>query len=196
MSTRPSVRRNFGSKNPDELQTEIQHGFIRQVFGIVAVQLAITSAIVALTLFVSAVRNIVLSEMVTWIARLGSLSFVFTITFRKNLVTKFPSGHLILLGYTLCNAVFVANTCFVYARLDGIQIVALALALTTAGVCGLVAFASQTKYSFLSWIGVLSNLSFYLSLFLLAKLFFSVNPQLEYPTRHHDPGPLLWLPCH
>lgn len=149
---------------------EVRHGFIRKVYGILFVQLAITTALTALCIAVKPIQIwmahhgvwlIVASAIVVFITLIALLCF-------RNLARKFPVNYFLLLAFTLCEAVLVAS---VAAHCNQITVLKAAIG-TLVITFGLTMFAFQTKYDFTSFMGIMLILCLTLMFFGIFALFF------------------------
>lgn len=140
-----SSYRNFMDK-------AIRRGFIRKVYGLLTVQLAITTAITLLFSMNNDVKHFVQRSpgmlLSAWVL---SLVLIIALACCPNVRRKYPINYIALFSFTLVKSYLVG----VISSFYDTDIVLLALATTAAVTLALTVFAFQTKYDFTSMGGML-----------------------------------------
>uniref|UniRef100_A0A0G4HKW5 Uncharacterized protein n=1 Tax=Chromera velia CCMP2878 TaxID=1169474 RepID=A0A0G4HKW5_9ALVE len=138
-----------GAQLDGSVPTYVRHAFIRKVYTILGIQLAITFAICCIFMFVQPVKTWMAANVWFFIVVL-IVSFVILCMLTcccTNLARHHP-WNMILLGiFTLCFAAML-GVIIAFADVNAVGIAALATAVI---VVGLTAFACQTKYDFTGW---------------------------------------------
>lgn len=123
----------------------VRHGFVRKVFFITAIQLAITTGFAAACLYVDPIKNFVSGPNGNFLFYLAwGLSFVIilAISCSESLRRKWP-GNMILLGlFTICEAFLIG----MITSFFGTAVVLIAFLVTACAVIGITIFSCQTKY--------------------------------------------------
>lgn len=127
--------------------TEVRHGFIRKVYGIVGSQLVLTalvaSGIVRLGhMWMPAHPGLAMSLM--FISLAGSIGCMCVFQCCPDTMRRSPTNYIILFLFTLCEAMMVGFICLNYT-LDSILI---AVGVTAFVVLSLTLFACQTTVDF------------------------------------------------
>ncbi|CAD7938198.1 unnamed protein product [Amoebophrya sp. A25] len=129
-----------------EMQINVRHGFVRKVFGIIAVQLAVTAMIAAPFLIYQ-------DQMRMKIAEFGPLFVMISLmpvllmcwSFCDPSVTReYPKNYIFLSVFTACFGVMVGVACSQFRSASVLMVAAL----TGAVVFSLMLFALQTRYDF------------------------------------------------
>uniref|UniRef100_A0A7S1JUQ6 Transmembrane BAX inhibitor motif-containing protein 4 n=1 Tax=Vitrella brassicaformis TaxID=1169539 RepID=A0A7S1JUQ6_9ALVE len=131
----------------DDVHTTIRHGFIRKVYGILSVQLLITTVMAACLCTDAAKLFIAKNAAILWVAMAVQLVLTFVMMCFSGLMRQFPTNYILLGVWTAVEGLLVGSIC---AFTDP-QLVLVAAALTTGIVLSLTLFAFQTKYDFTSW---------------------------------------------
>lgn len=139
---------NFGSDKVSDSIVNIRLGFLRKVYGIVSIQLLITTAVAAIFLTFQPVR-LYLSH--TWLgfmimigAAVMSLLFIGALKYSSR---QYPQNYICLAMFTGCEALLVGS--FVtYYTLDSVL---LAFGLTCIMACALTAYAMKSEKDFSAW---------------------------------------------
>eukprot|EP01023_Acetabularia_acetabulum_P068179 TRINITY_DN9582_c0_g1_i3.p3 TRINITY_DN9582_c0_g1~~TRINITY_DN9582_c0_g1_i3.p3 ORF type:complete len:239 (-),score=39.05 TRINITY_DN9582_c0_g1_i3:150-866(-) len=140
---------NQGSYNWEK---EVRHGFIRKVFGILAVQLIITTAIGAVFVVVEPVNLYVTQNMWPLITAVVLTFLLFCVLSCSKAAQRTHPWNLILLFiFTLAESCFV-GTISAFAKAE---YVLAAFGITAIITIALTIYASQTKYDFTMCGGVL-----------------------------------------
>ncbi|MEW5306681.1 MAG: hypothetical protein WDW36_009131 [Sanguina aurantia] len=125
-------------------ERSVRHGFVRKVFGIVAVQLALTVAFSAACLYVNPLRMFLQSQG-TWLFYLAwglSFALVLALGCSVRLRRGFPGNMLVLGLFTLTEAFLIG----MITSFFNTEVVLLAFVTTAAAVTGIVLFSLQTKF--------------------------------------------------
>jgi FtsH-binding integral membrane protein len=123
----------------------IRRAFIRKVYGILSIQLAVTAAFIALFIFHEGVKLYVeRNEWVQW-TTIGLLlaSLIGMVCF-ESVRRKAPVNYIFLGVFTLCEGVMMGT---ISARYD-VDAVLMAIGICAAVTFALTIFAFQTKYDF------------------------------------------------
>ncbi|XP_064463726.1 protein lifeguard 2-like [Ornithodoros turicata] len=130
----------------------IRHGFIRKVYGILLVQLAITTALIALFIFEPNVKAFSRANPGLYIAAMV-VTFVLMLVLAccEGVRRSFPVNLILLFIFTLCEG-FLLGTVSSYYKADEVII--------AVGICAVVClaltlFAFQTKWDFTALSGIL-----------------------------------------
>lgn len=126
---------------------EVRLGFLRKVYGILAVQIAVTTLIVAIFMEVTPVRNAVLAGrgVLTVVAILGTFGTIFALLFKKD---SYPLNMQLLAAFTTMESVLVGTLCAQYAAAGLGYLVLEALVLTLAVFSSLTAYCLLSKKDF------------------------------------------------
>ncbi|PFH33891.1 nmda receptor glutamate-binding chain [Besnoitia besnoiti] len=142
---------------------EIRQGFIRKVYGIIAMQLIATAGVTALFLFVKPVQAWFLlhGQPVMIAASVLLLVTSIPLVCCESASRRFPVNYLLLFVFTVAESVLVGAITSHYSE----KTVLIAVAGTAAITIGLSLFACQVKYDFTSWVGILFILMLNLMIF-------------------------------
>ena len=147
----PTVAKPVGSDANNEqaasrnLIDSSRLGFIRKVYSLLMVQLALTALITFITFKVTAVQTYFLYNMPVFWSMLALWMFTYyVITCYPKTTYYVPWNYIILFLYTFSQAYFVAFVC----AASNPRIVCAAALLTAAMVAGLTAYACFTKHDF------------------------------------------------
>lgn len=125
----------------------VRHGFIRKVYGILTVQLSVTTAVAALIMKVgeplvkSNPREIM---FLYYLSLAGTIGVMCVLCCAPGLMKTSPQNYIILFIFTLCESVLVGFITLQYT----VGSVLFVTAITAFVVFGLTLFACQTKYDF------------------------------------------------
>ncbi|XP_071493121.1 protein lifeguard 3-like [Diadema antillarum] len=148
---------------------EIRHGFVRKVYAILTVQLAITIGIIALFFFVEDIKSYVqYNTWVFWTAFAVSIVVIIALGCATELRRRAPLNIICLLIFTLAEGVLLGVTCTFY---DGDEVI-LAVGMCGIITLGLTIFAFQTKIDFTMMSGLLCALGLSLLTFGLFAIIF------------------------
>ncbi|XP_008066860.1 protein lifeguard 4-like [Carlito syrichta] len=132
---------NYGS-NVASASMHIRMAFLRKVYGILSLQVLLTTMTFAVFLYFESVRTFVHnSPAVILVSAFGSLGLIFALTLHRH---KYPLNLYLLFGFTLMEALTVA---FVVTFYD-IRIILQAFILTTTVFLALTAYTLQSKRDF------------------------------------------------
>lgn len=123
----------------------IRNGFIRKVYGLVAIQLGITAVIaggISQAVPLHTIRPLMTPALLISCGLLIALNCA--IARNPTMMRKSPTNYIMLLGFTVVMSVMVGLICVRYQA----QSVALAFGLTMGIFLGLTAFAFTTKQDF------------------------------------------------
>lgn len=131
-------------------EPNIRLGFIRKVYGILAVQLAITTAICTLFMLVTPLRNLAIAGygVITIASTIGTFGTLLALMVYKD---SHPVNMQLLAGFTVCESLLMAMVCARYAQSGLSVLVVEALVITLAIFSGitLYAFTSKKDFSFM-----------------------------------------------
>ncbi|CAF1531333.1 unnamed protein product [Rotaria magnacalcarata] len=176
MLPRPNFPKNdeqgggeWGSFNGLESK-EIRRVFIRKVYSILMIQLAVTFGIIAIFHFTPSVRHYVRSTNGQWLYFASYAVFLVTylvLICSKRIARKYPL-NLVLLGLLTISMGYMMGMISAYYNIASILI---AVGITT-GVClGVTLFSFQTKFDFTSCMGVIFVMSLGLFIFGIVCIF-------------------------
>eukprot|EP00878_Enallax_costatus_P001507 GHUV01001658.1.p1 GENE.GHUV01001658.1~~GHUV01001658.1.p1 ORF type:complete len:249 (+),score=27.99 GHUV01001658.1:548-1294(+) len=138
-------------------EQEVRLGFIRKVFGLLSVQLAITAAVTAAFLYSPGVKSYVYANQWTfWTAFGASLVLVLVLSCWEQARRQHPLNLIFLFLFTACESVLVATISSFYNT----DIVLMAAVLTVGVTACLSLYALQTKRDFTAAGGILFSLLF------------------------------------
>jgi len=127
--------------------TEIRHGFVRKVYGILGSQLILTAALGGAVMQYGQVllkTNPTLVLTMLFGSMAISLIMMFVFICCPDTMRKTPQNYALLLLFTLAESVMVGFICIQYTT----QSVIICLGITALVTLGLTLFACQTKYDF------------------------------------------------
>lgn len=155
----------------------IRQGFIRKVFGIVGVQLAITTAVCALfmtpSLGVKAFMQA--NHWPIWTSMGGSFITMIAMVCNPQITRTFPMNYALLGLFTVFESVMVGFICMA----SNPQPVLIAAGVTAFITLGLTVFALQSRYDFTTSNGILTGALLALVLVSFARMFFPTVKLLE-----------------
>lgn len=124
--------------------TEMRKGFIRKVYGILAVQMLVTVACIIpfytnpdLQVFVF------LNPGIVWVAFLMTIVFMCVISCNPQLARTFPQNYYLLGGFTLCEGFLLGVT---LVHQEGVLLAALVTAVVVGALTAFVCF-TETDFS-------------------------------------------------
>lgn len=145
--------KSYGSAEFAEAQ--VRQGFIRKVFGLLAVQLAITVGVTAAFLYSPPVKNFVAANSWTlWLAIILSFALVIVLSCSEQARRQHPTNLIMLMAFTVCESVLVGAASATFDT----NLVLLAGGITAGVVVGLTIFAFQTKVDLTASGGALLSL--------------------------------------
>jgi protein lifeguard len=140
---------NFQSK--EEVTKMMRLGFIRKVYGILSLQLAITVAFMSLAFIPSFKSFLQNNPVYFWIALVLSLIIILPLVCFKKLARGVPQNYIFLFAWTLCESYMLATAVSFYDP----HIVMLAGILTVGVTASLTIYACTTKTDFTFCGGIL-----------------------------------------
>lgn len=139
----------------------IRRGFIRKVYGILTVQLAVTMGIMGV-FFIPAVQDYTFANIwLFWVAFFMSFGFLIGLVCCGEVRRKTPHNMILLSGFTIAEGFMLGVSCSTY-KADAVLI---AVGITAIIVLGLTIFALQTKIDFTMMNGILFVLLLCLMIF-------------------------------
>ena len=138
-----------GANVDAETHRALRLGFIRKVYGILTVQLALTAGIAAALTFVDAARDFVLATpSLLWVGMFASVGALVALFVYKD---QHPLNAQLLFLWTLIEAYTIGVVCAAYtaAGQGFVVIEALVLTLAVFGVLTLFTLQSKVDFSFL-----------------------------------------------
>ncbi|PHJ18209.1 nmda receptor glutamate-binding chain [Cystoisospora suis] len=160
----PEIGRSAQEELEDKIFTkEIRQGFIRKVYGIIALQLLMTTAVSAVFLFVDPIRVWMHLHGQPVIITAAILMLVTSIPLLccQAASRRFPWNYLLLFFFTLAESVLVGSITSFYSE----KTVLIAVGGTAVITIGLSLFACQSRYDFTSCLGILFVLTLNLMIF-------------------------------
>lgn len=132
--------------------TSIRHGFIKKVYAILSVQLAITVGIISAFNFSTDIEEYIRhNDWVFWVAFALTFVIIIALSCGGNLRRTFPINIIALLMFTVCEGVLLGIVCLQYET----DTVLIAAGITGFMVLALTIFAFQTKIDFTILSGIL-----------------------------------------
>mmetsp|Transcript_3789 Transcript_3789/g.4443 ORF Transcript_3789/g.4443 Transcript_3789/m.4443 type:complete len:312 (+) Transcript_3789:48-983(+) len=132
----------------DDMDGLFRMGFIRKVFTILAIQLAITFGLILFSVFNTSMNDFLNDpERSGWFIGLGFFFLILStiaIACCTQLTRRHPHNLILLSVYTLAQSMLLSSITVAYS----VDAVMIACGTTLAIVVSLIAFASQTKYDF------------------------------------------------
>lgn len=128
----------------------VRLGFIRKVYGILAAQLALTTFICAMFMFVPPLRQFAIASagLLTIVGFIGTLGTILALVVKKD---EYPLNMQLLAAFTVCESLLVGSVCAQYAAsgLSSLVLEALIVTLAIFGGITLYAFTSKKDFSFM-----------------------------------------------
>lgn len=122
----------------------IRRAFIRKVYAILLVQLALTATVSIALSFPGPKEFVQNNTWIIWTSLIGSFASLFGVYWKRH---EFPTNMIILTLFTLFESVMIGTTTSYYDT----KIVVQALLITTGVFVGLTLFTFQTKMDFSSF---------------------------------------------
>jgi protein lifeguard len=132
--------------------TQVRNGFVRKVFAIVALMLAITTGVTFAVLSSPEARLVLMrNQWVSWVFFGAAMILILVLACVPGVTRKHPLNLFLLFAFTcaMSGVVAVASTAY------GSNAAGIAFLVTAAAVIGLTLFACQTKYDITHWGGML-----------------------------------------
>lgn len=150
----------------------IRHGFIRKVYAILMVQLAITTGFIALFLYHEPTKRYVQAHQeLWWIALVVMIVCLITMACCGDVRRKAPMNFIFLGLFTFAEAFMLGMAASNFDQ----SAVLISVGITTAICLGLTLFAFQTKWDFTVMGGALLCLSIVLLIFGLVAIFVKIR---------------------
>lgn len=159
---------------PAKLEDEIRLGFIRKTYGILCAQLVLTTALVAVTTVVTEVQDFFLAYFEIFIvAIVVNIVCLITLICCRSCARKVPTNYILLLLFTVAEAILVSYVCAAY---DPVTIL-IAAGLTVGVTVALTIYALVTKHDFTTKMGIMIVICFAAILFaILMGVFYTSRP--------------------
>ena len=147
--------------------------FIRKVYSILTVQLALTMALSAISFFSPSYRLwIQTNAWLTWVSLFGAIAFMLLTYWKRK---SYPMNLVFLTGFTALEAYSISVITSFYES----RIVLSALVFTAGIFVALTLFACQSKYDFTSWVPYLTGTLWLLIMFGFMSAFFPHSSTVE-----------------
>lgn len=144
-----------GDEGPTEIlftEKSIRMGFIRKVYSILMLQLAITTAFICLCVFEQHTNEFVkANSWLVWVAMAFTFIILIVLACCTNVRRNYPMNLILLCFFTLCEAFCLGTVSSLYDA----DAVAIAAGVTAIVALGLTIFSFQTKWDFTVMGGVL-----------------------------------------
>lgn len=138
-----------------DASTAVRNGFIKKVFGILSMQLLMTSLIASIFIASRGMREFISQNVWTlFLAIILSFGLLIALSCIPNATRSYPTNYILLFSFTVVEGYLVGAITATYQ----VEAVLTAFFLTAAVALALTAFAMQTKYDFTTWGGVLLSL--------------------------------------
>ncbi|XP_074646857.1 protein lifeguard 4-like [Tubulanus polymorphus] len=162
----------YGS-NVAQCHIYIRMGFLRKVYGILSVQLLVTTLVGAFFMFCEPVKNFVQhSQLPLMSAMLLTFVLIFALMLKRN---ETPTNYILLAAFTLAESYLIGTIVTFYDKVIVLEAFVLTLAVTSA----LTVYTLQSKKDFSSWGAGLFAVLWVLILAGLIQMFFPHNKMLE-----------------
>jgi len=128
-------------------ETAVRHGFIRKVYGIVGAQLFLTTLIAGILIRLGDTLIHVhptVAMVLMFVSLAGSISLMCVFACYPQTMRRSPTNYIILLLFTLCEAVLIGFICLNYT----LNSILVAVGVTAFIVLSMTLFACQTKVDF------------------------------------------------
>jgi len=150
----------------------IRKGFVRKVYGILCVQLAITVLACIAAIYYQPLGHFMASNWIVLIlVAVFAIAFLITLSCFIEVARSTPWNYIILILFTLTMSYLVAATCAVYEEAGMGNLVLWAAISTFALVAALTAYAWTTDSDITMWGGVLFCCCIGLTLFMIMDWF-------------------------
>lgn len=150
----------------------IRRGFIRKVYGILSIQLLVTSAFIALFVLHEGVKMWTYRNSWTlWVAMAVTIVLVLVLACCEGPRRKAPTNYILLGTFTLAESFLLGAVSSTYDT----ESVLIAAGICAAVTFGLTIFAMQTKYDFTTCGGMLCGLMIVLMIAGIAMIFMPYN---------------------
>lgn len=167
----PSSHQFGGSVS--EATLDIRMSFIRKVYSILTIQLALTFGLTTISFYSPTYKSFIQQNAwLTFVSLFGAIGFMFLTYWKRK---SYPSNLLFLSGFTLLEAYSISVITSFYES----RIVISALVFTLGIFLALTLFACQTKYDFTSWLPYLAGTLWVMILFGFMAAFFPYSSTVE-----------------
>jgi FtsH-binding integral membrane protein len=147
--------------------------FIRKVYSILTVQLALTFALSSVSFFSASYKSwIQQNAWLTWVSLFGAIGFMFLTYWKRK---SYPMNLVFLTGFTALEAYAISVITSFYES----RIVLTALVFTLSIFVALTLFACQSKYDFTSWVPYLAGSLWMMIIFGFMAAFFPYSSGVE-----------------
>ena len=138
-----------------EIGHDERKGFIRKVYGILSVQLTVTTLFIFWAMSSDGFRSWMADN--SWfliVCCVMTILIIIPLICCKKFARKVPTNYFLLFGFTVCESFLIANFTAQYE-----PVYVLSAMLLTAGVTfGITLYALTTKSDFTSWTGILCGI--------------------------------------
>ena len=160
---------NIENQDEEQIKIKIRLGFIRKVYGIIFIQVLITTICTYFAVTKVAVSSFLINNPNLWIiAFIGLLATEIPIICCRRVARKVPINYILLLIFTLCESYFVVSLTLEFEPMS----VLLAAGLTVVVVLGLTIYAMFTKSDITLCGGTLFVFSLLLLILSIVGIFF------------------------
>lgn len=139
-----SARLVRGSLLKDISNSEVRHGFIQKVYGILFAQLLFTTVVGGLLMQIAGTMSPAMVLLLMWSSIIVSITMICTLACNPVLARQVPVNYVILFFFTLAESVMVGFICSTYT----VPSVLIVTGVTAFVVFGLTLFACQTSFDF------------------------------------------------
>jgi FtsH-binding integral membrane protein len=134
----------MGLNSPEQIHQMMRLGFIKKVYGILALQLTITACLIAIA-FIPSVNHYMGNNLTLfWVSLALSLIILIPLVCVRSIGRKVPLNYILLVLWTLCESYMVATVASFYEP----KVVFTAAAMTAAVTIALTIYACTTKTDF------------------------------------------------
>lgn len=124
---------------------KIRHAFIRKVYAILSLQLAVTVGFIALFIFVEPVKGFFRQNYwIHWLLLAGTFIIIIVLACCESVTRKYPLNMILLAAFTLMESILLGS---ISAHYD-IDTVLIAAGITAVVVVAITIFSFQTKIDF------------------------------------------------
>lgn len=159
-----------------KFRSDMRLGFIRKVYGILSVQLFVTTLFVFVGCVSSAFQAFVVNNpWVLLLALLFSIGSLLSLACFSNVVNRVPANYILLGIFTFCEGYIVACICGIYDPVSVLIAAVMTLGMTLA----LTSYAITTKNDFSTQTGVMLVFLFAATMFALFMPFLFHSRMME-----------------
>lgn len=164
MEPPPYGDRPYNDEQGNFSEIRIRHGFIKKTYGIVSVQMLLTTAITAMIIFIEDLKNFFFTNSwILWIFIAGTFIIMIVLACCEGVARSYPINLILLMAFTLMESFIVGVISATYDTTT----VLIAVGITAVVVVGITVFAFQTKIDF-------TGAGIYLFVFALVLLVFGI----------------------